>query len=195
MATRGFENVTEGDAARMGRQNFKTRVTDTTVGVTMRLADSYNELTPVKVKAHKYRAISCIVTADLTLFTGEDIDRILAQMQCETSQVKLSLKQKAALCGVDGEWFGSLKEAHRWIELSHSQRAASVRDLRRQVSFSLEVNGTAIGKWIADFVYEEWTPAKEWQMIREDSKGIRTPMYKRSKAHVEAQYGFTIRET
>ena len=190
MSTRGFENVTEADAARMGRPREKPFVYAGKIGDTITV-----DFKRCTVERHKYRAIPCIVTADLTLFTDSDVDNALAQCRIDTTQKKLSLKQTAALCGIDGEWFGSLKEAHRWIELRRSEQASSVRQLRRQVPFALEVNGTAIGKWVADFVYEEWTAAKEWQMIREDSKGIRTPMYKRSKAHVEAQYGFTIRET
>lgn len=146
-------------------------------------------------KASKYRAIACIVTEDLTLFTSEDIRQMTLLVRTLALPAKCSLKDAARAVGVIGEWFGSLKEAHRWIELKRLEMSGTVRELRRQVPFSLDVNGTTIGKWIADFVYAECIPNTKWEWVREDSKGVRTPIYKRSKAHVEAQYGFTIRET
>lgn len=145
-------------------------------------------------KPHKYRAIPCIVTADLTLFTRDDIVQAAAASGRTIEQ--LPLKTLAQQHGIIGEWFGSTKEAKRWIDLKRLEAAGAIRELRRQVTYDLLVNVTKIGKWIADFDYIEYDREQaSWLMVREDSKGVRTPLYKRTKVHVEAQYGFRIRET
>jgi len=58
------------------------------------------------------------------------------------------------------------------------------------VPFSLEVAGETIGKYVADFTYNE-----DDQEIVEDSKGFATPLYKWKKRHVEVQYKIKIKET
>ena len=56
--------------------------------------------------------------------------------------------------------------------------------------FDLEVNGTQIGQYVADFVYYE-----NGQEVVEDVKGVRTPLYKWKRKHFAAHYGKEIRET
>lgn len=108
---------------------------------------------------------------------------------------------------VDGIKFHSAAEARRYQELRLLERAGEITDLNLQPSFELSVdNGwylefdaegdhdrcsrsATLGKYIADFSYKDkgvWT--------YEDVKGVRTPLYKWKKKHVEAQYGITIRE-
>jgi len=94
--------------------------------------------------------------------------------------------------------FDSKKEANRFIMLSALQRAGSVRELNRQVPFTLSVNGITIGDYICDFLYEERISGTDWKQIIEDSKSPATKrdkLYRWKKKHFEAQYGFTIRET
>ena len=52
-----------------------------------------------------------------------------------------------------------------------------------------------LGDWIADFVYEELQQPGAWIAVAEDVKGMKTPLYRWKKKHVEAQYGIQIRET
>lgn len=150
---------------------------------------------PQAKRGHKYRAIACIVTADLTLYTADEIKQL--ELVSDHPMIGTGpLKERANRVDIFGDWFGSTKEAKRWIELKRLEAAGKVRELRRQVPFELAVNGTAIAKWIADFEYiEHDAPSASWRTIREDSKGVRTPIYKRTKAHIAAQYGWQIRET
>jgi hypothetical protein len=186
------------DLAKMGRQGSGN-------AISVDRSDSYlsgkgvgttQTSKPQNGSKSKYRARPCIVTPDFTVFTKEDIVTAEA-LTGDPLTGTGTLAERAARAHICGDWFGSLKEAHRWIELKRLEAAGKVRELRRQVPFSLDVNGTGIGKWIADFVYFESGPNGHgpWQYVREDTKGIRTPVYRRSKAHVQAQYGFTIRET
>ena len=97
---------------------------------------------------------------------------------------------------VDGIKFPSKREAKRWGELRLLEKAGKITGLRRQVPFNLVVclegpgTRTTIGKYIADFVYFE-----DRKPVVEDCKGFRTALYRRSKKHMEAQYGIQIRET
>lgn len=57
---------------------------------------------------------------------------------------------------VDGERFHSTGEFKYWCDLKMRQRAKEIRDLRRQVKYSLDVNGVHIADYIADFVYFDY---------------------------------------
>lgn len=148
-------------------------------------------------KPHKYRAIPCIVTADLTLFTLDEIKQL--ELISDHPLIGTGgLKQRAERVDVFGEWFGSTKEAKRWIELKRLEAADKIRGLRRQIPYDLVVSGIVIGRWIADFEYVERDENLHdifCAIVREDAKGVRTPLYKRTKAHIEAQYSWKIRET
>lgn len=87
--------------------------------------------------------------------------------------------------------FASTKEFNRWHELKKAEKAGQIRNLRRQVSYRLEVNGKLICRYVADAVYEECQQAtsgiimeapavdmRHWQPVVEDSKGHATPVYK-----------------
>ena len=93
---------------------------------------------------------------------------------------------------VDGIWFDSHREAKRWQELYLLAKADHITELDRQVPFILNAyGGLKVGKYIADFVYREPGKGK----VVEDSKGVRTPLYKWKARHILAQYGIKIRET
>ncbi len=145
----------------------------------------------------KYRAEPCIVSVDLTLFSRVDIYRAEHAKYHGGIPFDLpkSLKARAKRVGIIGEWFGSLKEGRRYVELMQLQKAGVIRGLQRQVSYYCTATpDTTVGSWVADFIYEE-PFANDWRDVVEDCKGLRTALYKWKKKHVEAQYGITIRET
>ena len=92
---------------------------------------------------------------------------------------------------VDGIRFASTKEAKRYGELRLLEKAGEIQELKLQPEFPLCVDGTRIGVYRADFEYVE---TRTWDLAIEDVKGVKTPLYKWKKKHVEAQFGITIRE-
>lgn len=101
---------------------------------------------------------------------------------------------------VDGIRFASKKEAARYWELKLLMRAGGLHDLQLQPRYDLTVGpslATKIGEYRADFQYCECRRAErcaQSQVVVEDVKGFKTPLYRWKKKHVEAQYGITIRE-
>ena len=91
---------------------------------------------------------------------------------------------------VDGIRFDSKREAARWGELRMLERGGAISDLKRQVTFPLEVNGVKLGSYRADFTYRE-----HGELVVEDSKGFRTPEYRQKARLMRACHGVTIRET
>ncbi len=92
---------------------------------------------------------------------------------------------------VDGIVFASRAESNRYHELSLLQRAGEIHDLRIQVPYILQesfrhpVHGLQRAiKYIADFVYIE----KNGMEIVEDSKGMRTEVYKLKKKLLLARF-------
>jgi len=71
----------------------------------------------------------------------------------------------------------STLEARRCDELHLMQRGGLIRDLRAhpQVRFRLEVNGTHICDYLADFVYYDLDRGRE---VIEDTKGMITEVSK-----------------
>lgn len=98
-------------------------------------------------------------------------------------------KFKARKTEAFGIVFDSAKEARRFGELRLLERAGQIRNLERQVPFSIAINGKHCFNWLADFCYFEGE-----KRTVEDVKGFRTPVYKLKKKCVEAAYSLTIRE-
>ena len=101
---------------------------------------------------------------------------------------------------VDGLRFASKAEAARYRELMQLGELGLVQNLEFQPRFDLHVEGVKVGTYVADFRYQErslpsWLNSHHWQDVIEDVKGVRTPVYRLKKRMVEAEYGFTIRET
>lgn len=92
---------------------------------------------------------------------------------------------------VDGIYFPSKAEAKRYRELKLSERAGTITHLELQPSFPIVVNGIAVALYRADFRYRT-VPSGE--VVTEDVKGVRTPVYRIKKKLVEAIYGITIQE-
>lgn len=102
---------------------------------------------------------------------------------------------------VDNLHFASQKEARRYGELKLLQQVHAISDLECQPEFPLSVvkifrNGwpielATVGKYIADFQY---TDLRTGEIVVEDVKGVRTPVYQLKKKLVAAIHGITVRE-
>lgn len=97
--------------------------------------------------------------------------------------------------------FDSLKEARRWQELKLMQKAGEIKNLERQKKFLLipKVKGKdgysqRATYYIADFVYLEKYGDWQYRMIVEDTKGVRTEVYKLKKKLMYWRHGIRIRE-
>lgn len=107
-------------------------------------------------------------------------------------------KFRAVKTTVDGVTFDSKFEAHRYGELKLLEKAGLIRNLNTQVPFSIVVNAQLICKYVADFTYqerEEFGAGESWQLIVEDAKGVRTPVYRLKAKLMKAVLGITIKET
>lgn len=97
---------------------------------------------------------------------------------------------------LDGITFDSAREASRWGQLVLLQRLGKIRDLERQVPFTLcpaedGPDGKRLRelKYIADFAYID---EKGYHV--EDSKGFRTKEYKLKKRLMWHLYGIEVEE-
>lgn len=85
--------------------------------------------------------------------------------------------------------FDSILEAKRYEQLALLQRAGEISNLKLQVPFLLQDSFRKNGKtyrkieYIADFVYEE-----NGQVIVEDTKGIKTEVFKIKEKLFEYKY-------
>ena len=99
----------------------------------------------------------------------------------------------------NGEVFDSLKEANRYRELLILQGTGKIKDLNRQVKFTLlpsqkDTNGKTIERpinYYADFVYTDTATGKQ---VVEDVKGIRTAEYIIKRKLMLSRYGIKIIE-
>jgi hypothetical protein len=89
--------------------------------------------------------------------------------------------------------FPSEREANAYANLVLLERAGRIRELKRQVSFKVEVAGKLVCRYVADFVYEEYLHG-EWKRVVADAKGYPTPVYKLKKKLMAACLGIEIRE-
>ena len=92
---------------------------------------------------------------------------------------------------IDGIRFASKAEGHRYCTLKILERAGAISELTLQPQFVLQVGNTPLGSYRADFQYRD---RANDQVVVEDVKGVRTPLYKWKKKHFEAQYGMEIHE-
>lgn len=100
----------------------------------------------------------------------------------------------------NGEVFDSLKEANRYRELLILQGTGKIKDLNRQVKFTLlpsqkDTNGKTIERpinYYADFVYTDTATGKQ---VVEDVKGMRTDAYILKRKIMLAWFGIRIKET
>jgi len=91
---------------------------------------------------------------------------------------------------IDGRSFDSKLEAGRYVALKRMQEAGLISGLCCQVSFSLEINGQLICRYVADFVYRDC----DGKQIVEDAKGVRTRDYILKKKLMRACLGIELVE-
>lgn len=87
--------------------------------------------------------------------------------------------------------YDSAKEASRGMELILEERAGIIKDLRRQVTIEILIDGVSVLTYRADYVYKE---VSSGQIVIEDPKGARTRIYELKKSLIEALSPMKIRE-
>lgn len=87
---------------------------------------------------------------------------------------------------VDGIKFDSIKEAARYGELKLMQLAGEISELRLQVTYQLSVC-----KYKSDFVYYN----ADNELVVEDCKGMKTPVYNLKKKMMLHELGIKITES
>jgi hypothetical protein len=95
----------------------------------------------------------------------------------------------------DGESYRSKLEASRHAELKLLERASPhplVRNIEREKTYRLEVNGHLVCKYLSDFTYEEWD-GRVWRGVVEDCKGIITLEFRLKAKLMKACLGIDIR--
>lgn len=85
--------------------------------------------------------------------------------------------------------FASKKEARRYNELYLLERAGQITDLKEKTRYPLVVNGVKVCEYEDDFSYRE-----NGVLVVEDTKGMRTAVYKLKAKLMRAVLGITIRE-
>ena len=93
---------------------------------------------------------------------------------------------------INGITFDSKREAGRYLELMLMESAGLIRGLELQPEFPLLVKtGKSVGKYRADFRYFD---VARKAFVVEDSKGVRTAVYRLKKRIVEEVHKIKIEE-
>jgi hypothetical protein len=96
---------------------------------------------------------------------------------------------------VDGITFDSKKESERYKVLRAKADKEEITHLELQPKYRCEIGGKLICTYKADFRYFQQTESG-MQLMVEDVKGFKTPIYRLKKKLVEALYpGVVIMET
>lgn len=117
-------------------------------------------------------------------------DRVTPQQYRDLVSGKVPPKRRNKYGARKTNGFDSAKEARRAAALGLMERAGEISGLRKQVKFSLAVNGEHVCTYTADFVYE-----RGGKRIVEDVKGFTTDVYRIKRALMLACYGIEILET
>jgi hypothetical protein len=125
----------------------------------------------------------------MTRWTAADLARSPLTVQGGKPQVKPSLKYSNQPKYVDGILFDSKLEARRYGELKLLKMTGAIIDLKVHQRWYLHVGNVELGHYESDFSYLE-----DGKIVLEDCKGVKTPLYRWKKRHVQAEYGIHIRE-
>jgi len=104
-------------------------------------------------------------------------------------------KYRSKSCIRDGIRFASKKEGKRYQELLLLQKAKKIKNLRLQPKYPISINNEKICTYIADFEYYRILDGECVEIITEDCKGFKTPVYRLKKKLMNALYGIIITET
>jgi hypothetical protein len=107
------------------------------------------------------------------------------------STAKKTPKYRNQVTYVDGRRFASKREAERYQHLTFAERAGTIGFLECQVLYRFVVNGVSVGRYTADFRYEDLYAGK---IVVEDSKGYRPRDWSRTKKLMLACHGIEVRE-
>jgi len=100
-------------------------------------------------------------------------------------------KYGAEAVEVDGHKFPSKREARRYEELRLLEQGGVIANLELQPHFPIVVNGVRICTYVGDFRYDD---TETGEKIVEDSKGVRTPVFRLKARLMQAVHGIEIRE-
>ncbi len=105
-------------------------------------------------------------------------------------------KYRSKPCVIDGIRFASQKEGKRYQELLLLQKAKKIKNLRLQPKYPISINNKKICTYIADFEYYRLLSRNGEcvEIITEDCKGFKTPVYRLKKKLMNAVYGIIITE-
>ena len=92
---------------------------------------------------------------------------------------------------VDGIKFQSAAEAARYGVLKAMQRGSLISGLELQPRYDFALHGVKMGFYKADFRYRD---NRTGEIICEDVKGMKTPVYRLKKKMLKAFYGIDITE-
>jgi hypothetical protein len=121
-----------------------------------------------------------------TRWTKEDLNKHLAK-QKKPAVRKYRNEPKE----VDGITFDSTKEAERYMVLKNLEQVGEISNLILQHVFPIIIKGQKICEYIADFTYLD----KAGKQIVEDTKGMKTDVYRMKKKLMKAVNGIEILET
>lgn len=98
---------------------------------------------------------------------------------------------------VDGIKFDSKKEANRYQELKVLKSIGKIENLKLQPRYELQPKYRINGRNIRNLEYKadfEYVDRKTGEIITEDVKGMKTPVYKIKKKLFEYKYNREIKE-
>jgi hypothetical protein len=101
-------------------------------------------------------------------------------------------KYRAVKTVIDGIVFHSKKEARRYMQLKLLERAGEISNLELQPIYEFTLADKKIFIYKADFSYLD---RKTNELIVEDVKGYKTPVYRLKKKLIENQHHIEIWET
>jgi hypothetical protein len=90
----------------------------------------------------------------------------------------------------EGRYHASKAEGSRWNDLQLLSRAGRITNLTHQPSFDLVVNGVLVCRYRADAAYIN----SDGERVVEDTKGVKTAVYRIKRKLMSALHGITIRE-
>lgn len=91
----------------------------------------------------------------------------------------------------DGKRFPSIAEATRWRDLLLMERAGEIDQLEYQPRYPLVVEGVRVATYVADARYRV---VGTGEIVVEDTKGVRTPVYRMKRKLMRALYKIDVRE-
>jgi len=101
-----------------------------------------------------------------------------------------SVRTSLDLPGIGSRTFDSKKESVRGFELALLYKSGEITSLEFQPRFDLIVNDVKICTYVADFKYSE-----KGRTIIEDTKGMKTDVYRLKKRLMKAIYDIDIFES